>query len=106
VHSVRNVPPNFQSFDGTPVATEFMGASISSTDGEWPVITTTFGGDTENPHRLFQTNQRGYVTVEVTPTSWAASHVIVDAMQQHALGSTLATFAVEDGKAGAIRVDA
>jgi len=106
VHSVRNVPPNFQSFDGTPVATEFMGASISSTDSAWPTITTSFGGDTENPHRLFQTNQRGYVTVEVTPTSWTASHVIVDAMQQHALGSTLATFAVENGKAGAIRVDA
>jgi alkaline phosphatase D len=106
VHSVRNVPPNFQSFDGTPVATEFIGTSISSTDSEWPKITTTFGGDTENPHRLFQTNQRGYVSVAVTPTSWTASHVIVDAMQEYAPGSTIATFVVEDGKAGAIRVNA
>ena len=63
VHSVRNVPPNFESFDGTPVATEFMGTSISiDGDSAWPTITTIFGGDTENPHRLFQTNQRGYVT--------------------------------------------
>ena len=42
----------------------------------------------------------------MTPTSWTASHVIVDAMQQYAPGRTIATFAVEDGKAGAIRVDA
>jgi hypothetical protein len=32
--------------------------------------------------------------------------VIVDAMQEHAPASTIASFAVEDGKAGAIRVDA
>ena len=34
-----------------------------------------FGGDAENPHRLFQTNQRGYVRVEVTPESWTSEHL-------------------------------
>ncbi len=106
VHSVRNVPPDFENFDAAPVATEFMGTSITSTDSEWPKVTTTFGGDAQNPHRLFQTNQRGYVRVEVTPESWTSEHVVVDAMQEHAPASTIATFVVEDGKAGAIRVDA
>lgn len=106
VHSVRNVPPDFENFDAPPVATEFIGTSISSTDSEWPEITTTFGGDPQNPHRLFQTNQRGYVRVAVTPGSWTSEHIIVDAMREHASASTIATFAVEDGKAGAIRVEA
>ena len=34
-NSVRNVPPDFRSFDGTPVATEFLGTSISS-EGDTP----------------------------------------------------------------------
>ena len=44
VHSVRNVPPSFESFDGTPVAVEFMGTSIS-TNGDPATPSTTFGGD-------------------------------------------------------------
>jgi alkaline phosphatase D len=103
VHSVRNVPPDFENFDAPPVATEFIGSSISSQDGDWPKITTTFGGDAQNPHRLFQTNQRGYVRVEVTPESWRSEHRIVDALQEHAPASTLATFVVADGEPGAIQ---
>ena len=111
VHSVRNVPPDFENFDAPPVATEFIGTSIS-TDGDPgapgnPPPATTFGGDPNNPHRLFQNNQRGYVSVEVTPESWTAHHRIVDSvLTPYSPGRTLASFAVENGKAGAIRVDA
>ena len=44
--------------------------------------------------------------VELTPERWRAEHRVVDALQEHAPSSTIATFAVEDGMPGAIRVDA
>lgn len=106
VHEVRNVPPDFENFDAPPVATEFIGASISSLVGSTPASDAVVGPDLNNPHRLFQTNQRGYVRVDVTPESWTSEHVIIDALREDATASTVATFAVEDGKAGAIRVDA
>ena len=105
VHEVRNVPPDFENFDLPPVATEFIGTSISSTQGTTPPSAPEFEADPNNPHRLFQCNQRGYVRVEVTPKSWTSEHLVVDALNEDALVSTIATFAVEDGKAGAIRVD-
>ena len=105
VHEVRNVPPDFENFDAPPVATEFIGTSISTMQGTAPPSPPVFGGDANNPHRLFQCNQRGYVRVEVTRKSWTSEHVVVDATQEHAPASTIATFAVEDGQPGAIRVD-
>jgi alkaline phosphatase D len=106
VHEIRNVPPDFENFDAPPVATEFIGASISSLVGNSPASDTVIGPDSNNPHRLFQTNRRGYVRVDVTPDAWTSEHVVVDALQENATASTIATFAVENGKAGAIRVDA
>ena len=51
--------------------------------------------------------QRGAATidgVDVTPETWTSEHVVIDAMQEDATASTIATFAVENGKAGAVRV--
>ena len=50
-HSVRNVPPDFRSFDGIPVATEFMGTSLTSEGYDTAGRRPTFGGDPDNPHR-------------------------------------------------------
>ena len=105
VHEVRNVPPDFENFDAPPIATEFIGTSISSRQGNNPPSPPA-NPDPNNPHRLFQCNQRGYVRVEVTPQSWTSEHVVIDALNEDAVASVIATFAVEDGKAGAIRVDA
>ena len=105
VHAVRNVPPDFENFDAPPVATEFIGTSISSMQGNTPPSPPDFEPDPNNPHRLFQCNQRGYVRVEVTPERWTSEHRVVDALQEHAPATTIATFAVEDGQPGAIRVD-
>ena len=80
------------------------GTSISSTQGSRGTGPPD-PPDANNPHRLFQCNQRGYVKVEVTPESWRSEHRIVDALQEHAPSSTIATFVVEDGQPGAIRVD-
>jgi alkaline phosphatase D len=106
VHSVRNVPPNFQSFDGTPVAVEFIGTSIS-TDGDprtEELGKAHFRDDTENPHRLFQCDRRGYVTVDVTPESWQADFHTVSVATPTYAGETVASFVVEDGIPGATQV--
>ena len=103
VHSVRNVPPNFESFDGTPVATEFIGTSIS-TNGDSDAE-PTFGGDSENPHRLFQCDRRGYVTVDVTPEAWTADFRTVDTISTPTSpAQTVATYEVANGEPGAVRV--
>jgi alkaline phosphatase D len=103
IHAVRNVPPDFENFDAPPVATEFIGTSISSMQGNSPPSPPVFEPDPNNPHRLFQCNQRGYVSVEVTPGTWRSEHRVVDALQEHAEASVIATFVVEDGDPRAIQ---
>jgi len=105
VHSVRNVPPSFQNFDGTPVAVEFMGTSIS-TDGDGTAADRVlhFRDDTENPHRLFQCDRRGYVTVDVTPETWQADFHTVTVATPTSVGETVASFVVEDGVPGATQI--
>ena len=90
---------------GDYIYEEFIGTSISTMQGAAPPSPPDFEPDPNNPHRLFQCNQRGHVRVEVTRKSRTSEHVVVDALQEHAPASTIATFAVEDGKAGAIRLD-
>ncbi len=103
VHSARNVPPDFERFDGPPVAAEFVGTSIS-TNGD-PAVVRTFGPDANNPHRLFQNNQRGYVRVDVAPGVWTAQYrIVTTVLAPTSPAATLATFAVEDGTPGAVRV--
>ena len=106
VHSVRNVPPSFESFDGTPVAVEFIGTSISTNgDGTPEGREPHFRDDTENPHRLFQCDRRGYVTVDVTPETWQADFRTVSTIATPtSAGETVASFVVEDGVPGAIQV--
>jgi len=100
INSVRNVPPNFESFDGDPVATEFVGTSIS-TDGDPGTVRTRFS-DPDNPHFRFHNNQRGYVRVDLTPTLWTSQFRVVPTIRTHGVAATkLATFVVENGKPGA-----
>jgi alkaline phosphatase D len=101
---VRNVPPDIDNFDAAPVATEFMGTSIS-TGGNPTAPSATFGGDPNNPHLLFRNNNRGYVRCTLTPATWTSEFRKVDTvLQPDAPCSPLATFAVENGRAGAQRV--
>ena len=82
VHSVRNVPPDFENFDAAPVATEFMGTSISSTDSEWPQVTTTFGGDAAEPAPPVPDQPARLRARRGDTGEWRASYLIVDAMQR------------------------
>lgn len=102
-NSVRNVPPDFRSFDGAPVATEFVGTSISS-EGDEP-FRTTFGGSLQNPHRLFNDFHRGYVRVTLDQGLWTNEFRVVDSVTRPVgPGRTLATFGVQNGVPGALRL--
>ncbi|MDA0179520.1 alkaline phosphatase D family protein [Solirubrobacter phytolaccae] len=102
---VRNVPPDFNRLDGPPVATEFMGTSLS-TAGNTPNPFVRWNNDKNNPHLLFRNNQRGYVECAMTPQSWTSRFRIVTEIEKRVYGTaeTLATFGVESGKAGAVRM--
>jgi alkaline phosphatase D len=101
---VRNVPPNSADFDAPPVATEFMGTSVSTgSDPAAPFV--RFQDDPNNPHLLFHNNNRGYVRCTLTPEAWTSEFRVVDTVRQPSSPcSSLATFAVENGVAGAQRV--
>jgi alkaline phosphatase D len=101
---IRNVPPDSFDFAAAPVATEFMGTSITS-GGDPPVPSTTFGDDPENPHIVFRNNNRGYVLCELDRRRWTSHYRTVPTVLQRGVpASTLASFVVEDGRPGAIRV--
>lgn len=99
---VRNVPPDHIRLDAEPVATEFVGTSITS--GGDRTISTVFGADANNPHLQFQDNHHGYVRCTVTPTLWKADYRVVPSVVDAADSgvSTIASFVVEKGRAGAI----
>jgi alkaline phosphatase D len=89
---------------GAPVATEFMGASVS-TGGDRGTV-TRFADDPNNPHILFQNNNCGYVRCTLTPELWTSEYRTVERVSvPESPSSTKAMFAVENGRAGAVRVD-
>lgn len=104
-NSVRNVPESYTDIAGDAIATEFIGTSISS-EGDKP-FNTTYGGDPNNPHILFEDFHRGYVRVKLTPDRWTNEFRVVDTVSrsENVSTTTIATFAVENGKPGALRLD-
>jgi alkaline phosphatase D len=97
-----NLPPDSRDLDAEPIATEFIGTSISS--GGDRGIVTTFGGDANNPHIRFFDNHHGYARCTLTPDLWRIDYRVVPTVQvQDAPVSTLASFVVEQGRAGAVQ---
>jgi alkaline phosphatase D len=101
-NSVRNVSESYTDLAGPPITTEFVGTSISS-EGDKPP-NTTYGGDPNNPHILFENFQRGYVRVTLKPDRWTNEFRVVDTVSrsENVQTTTLATFVVENGKPGAV----
>jgi alkaline phosphatase D len=100
---VRNVPPDYINLDAEPVATEFIGTSISS--GGDRALRTVFGGDANNPHLRFTDNHHGYVRCAVSREQWQADYrVVPSVLVEDAPISTLTSFVVEQGRAGAQQV--
>ena len=83
------------------MATEFIGTSISS--GGDRTLATVFGGNANNPHLQFTDNHHGYVRCTVTPQLWRRTTASCRPSIQPDDGgvSTLASFVVEQGQAGA-----
>jgi alkaline phosphatase D len=105
-HSVRNVPGDYRDISGAPVATEFIGTSISSGgDGS---TTTTHGGDPDNPHILFEAFRRGYVRVELDRDTWRSDFRTVDTVQrrENVPAHTLESWMVHNGQPGAFPASA
>lgn len=102
VNYVRNVPPDYIDLDAEPVATEFIGTSISS--GGDRNLVTRFGEDANNPHLRFYNNNHGYVRCTLTPQQYQADYrVVPTVLTDDAPISTLASFVVDQGRAGAQR---
>jgi alkaline phosphatase D len=100
-HWARNVPADYRDLTGPPVATEFMGTSVS-TGGDPPNPFVRGPDDPANPHVLFRSNLRGYVRCTVTPDLWTSEYRKVDTVTKpEAVTSTMATFVTENGRAGA-----
>jgi len=99
---VRNVPPDYIHLDAEPIATEFVGTSISTAGDR--TISTVFGGNTNNPHLRLSDNHHGYVRCKATRHLWQADYRVVPTVATPDDGgvSTLASFVVEKGRAGAL----
>ncbi len=102
-HGVRNVPPSFESLDGIPVATEFMGTSLTSEGYAFP-YDTRHGPTARNPHQRFVDRHRGYVVVTLDPTVWKADfRGLDDVRKTNPVPSTVATYICNNGEPGGVR---
>jgi len=101
---VRNVPPGYLDLDAAPVATEFMGTSISTGGDPGRNEFTRFGDDPQNPHIAFRNNNRGYVRCTLTPQAWTSEFRTVTSVRtREVTTSRRAAFVVQNGVAGAVR---
>jgi alkaline phosphatase D len=79
-----------------------MGTSIS-TGGDEPANTRVPGP--QNPHILIRNENRGYARCTLTPDAWTTEFRVVGTVREPSSPcSSLATFAVENGRAGAHQV--
>ena len=83
------------------VAAEFMGTSVTSPAPPHEYFMKSIP---DNPHiKFFESRVRGYVSVDLTPETLTARYrAVSDVTDPNATVSTLKTFAVEDGKPGAV----
>jgi alkaline phosphatase D len=105
IHSywVHDVKADYADPASKTLGTEIVGTSISSSGPDFETFSKMLP---ENPHvKFFDSRRRGYVLNTVTPQSWRADfRVTGDVTVRRSSVSTLASFAVEAGKTGAIRV--
>lgn len=104
VHSfwVNDLKPDFDDPRSPPVATEFVSGSISSQGFAQSRLDRVLP---DNPHVKFaKSEQRGYVSVELTPQRWIARMRALDDVKDAASGIyTLAAFTLENATPGAQR---
>jgi alkaline phosphatase D len=102
-HSVRDVAESYVDLTGTPIATEFIGSSISSVESGNPVMPgTSFGGDADNPHIKFENHQRGYVSVTLDHERCVGDYRVVDALHEDSPVTSIARAEVLRAEPGAV----
>ena len=91
---------------GAPtVATEFVGTSISSGGDGADTRDSTAEMLAENPFVKFFNGQRGYVRCDITPQRWQADFRVLEYVSRPGSPiSTRASFLVENGRPGAVRL--
>jgi alkaline phosphatase D len=101
--TVADLKPDFDDAASPAVASEFVTTSITSQGGSQNQQDALRA---ENPHLLLSdTRFRGYVRVEVTPKLWRADLRALDSEKRRDTAcSTLASFAVESGKPGPVKM--
>jgi alkaline phosphatase D len=101
IHSfwANDLKLDFNDPDSRTVGTEFVGSSVSANPPTFDIAAAL----AENPHvRFFDKSVRGYVSVDLTRERMVTRfQAISDRRDPHASVSTLKTFGVESGKAGA-----
>jgi alkaline phosphatase D len=107
VHSnwVNDLKIDFDQPESTPVATEFVGTSISSGGDGAQTLKTTAGVLAENPFVKFFNAERGYVRCEITPDQWRSDFQTLEYVSRPGAPlNTRASFIVESGSPGAQRL--
>lgn len=99
---VTDLKTDFADPDTPPIATEFVGTSITSNDVDFAAVVRDLP---HNPHiRFFDSRWRGYLYCEITPELWRTDlRIVNDVAISISGGRTLASFHVEDGRPGAQR---
>ena len=103
---VSDIKLDFSDPGSRTVATEFAGTSISS-NGDGPVYGPYYGPMIPaNPHiKFFDGDRRGYVRCRLDHERWHTDLRMVSTVSRpEAPVETLASFVVEDGRPGALRV--
>jgi alkaline phosphatase D len=102
-NSVRNVAEHYTDIAGPPIATEFVGTSISSDGDDARALEPRHGGDASNPHILLDDVHRGYVRVSLDQQVWRSDFRVVDTVRrrENVATWTLESWIVENGKPGA-----
>ncbi|MCE9523684.1 MAG: alkaline phosphatase D family protein [Alphaproteobacteria bacterium] len=104
IHSfwINDVKENFNDPNSNTVATELVGTSITSAGVPYEQFAAMLP---DNPHiKFFESRKRGYMLCEVGVQSLAAELKVVDDVRDpKTKGSTLAKFAIEAGKPGAVK---
>jgi alkaline phosphatase D len=100
--NVAQLKQDFDDPGSGVVASEFVGTSITSQALPQERLSRYLP---DNPHILLADSRyRGYVRVELTRSRWAADLRIMETVQRaDAPCGTLASYVVEDGKAGPLK---
>ena len=102
VHSfwVTDLKVDFDDPASPTVASEFVGTSVTSEGVPYDRFRSFLP---ENPHvRFFESRERGYARVEITPQHWRTDFRAVSTITRPEAGvRTLVSYVVESGKPGA-----